>query len=219
MMDFIMRCCKRCKAANTDMLQVKLLYRIFLVYLLMSSLAGTASHAANGEIRIESVKLFAVENGYHLDVDSKIVLNKTLERALEKGLALYFVTKFVLMDSPWYWIDEEVARSKMRVGLRYIALTRQYHLSHETFVLNFLTLAEALQALGQFSYPLDIKSELSGETDYHAVLRVWLDLTRLPKPFQVETLGSEAWSLSSDSMEWRMKLPGPTQPLFIKGVR
>lgn len=201
------------------MLQAKYLYRLLVTCLLVALFAGAPGYAADGEIQIRSVKLFAAADGYHLNVDSGIVLNETLERALEKGLVLYFVTKFVLMDSQWYWFDKEVARSKMRVALKYIALTRQYHLSHETFSLNFLTLKEALQALGQFSYPLDIKSELSGEADYLAVLRVWLDLTRLPKPFQVETLGSEAWSLSSDSIEWRMRLPRPDQPLFIKGAR
>ncbi len=156
--------------------------------------------------------------GYEISVDSDIVLNSTLEQALEKGIVLYFVTKFSLIDSNWYWLDEEVARGKSRVGLRYYALTRQYHLNHPSFSQTFNTLQEELKALGQLrNFSLTVKSELKPDVEYIASLRVWLDLTRMPKPFQVEALGSKKWDLSSDKLEWRMKLPTPEQPFQMKG--
>ncbi len=201
------------------MSRVKLLLCVSSMVYLLAGFFGVTVSQADGNIQIKAAQVSATANGYHLDVVSDITLNETLELALEKGIILYFVTKFVLMDSKWYWFDKEVARSKLRVGLRYIAFTRQYHLSHETFELNFLTLKEALYALGRYSRPVDIKDELNDETDYQAKLRVWLDLTRLSKPFQVETLGSKAWSLSSKNMAWRMKLPKPTQPLYVEGMR
>jgi hypothetical protein len=171
-----------------------------------------------GDIRIRSIDLAAVEQGYEISVDSEIVLNPTLEQALEKGIVLYFVTKFSLVDSRWYLLNDEVVRGKLRVGLRYYALTRQYHLHHPPLSQNFNTLKEALQALGQLhDYPLAIKSELKQDVEYIASLRIWLDLTRMPKPFQVEALGSNHWNLSSERLEWRMKLPTPEHPLQIKG--
>lgn len=187
---------------------------IFLLLILL--LPATVVQAES--IRIKSVNLAAVEQGYEISVDSEIILNATLEQALEKGIVLYFVTKFSLVDSRWYWLNDEVVRGKSRIGLRYYALTRQYHLSHPPFSQSFNTLKEALQALGQLrDYPLTIKSELKQDVDYIASLRIWLDLTRMPKPFQVEALGSNQWNLSSDKLEWRMKLPTPEQPLQIKG--
>ena len=109
-------------------------------------------------------------------------------------------------------------RGKLRVGLRYYALTRQYHLNYPSFSRSFNTLQEALQVLGQLrDYPLTVKSELKQDIDYIASLRIWLDLTRMPKPFQVEALSSSQWNLSSDKLEWRMKLPTPEQPLQMKG--
>lgn len=188
-----------------------------LIFLLLILLLPVAVAQAES-IRIKSVNLVAVEQGYEVSVDSEIILNATLEQALEKGIVLYFVTKFSLVDSRWYWLSDEVARGKSRVGLRYYALTRQYHLSHPPFSQSFNTLKEALQALGQLhDYPLIIKSELKQDVEYIASLRVWLDLTRMPKPFQVEALGSNQWNLSSDKLEWRMRLPTPEQPLQIKG--
>lgn len=198
------------------------MWRVWLPYinpillLLILSLPVTIAQAEG--IRIKSVTLTAVKQDYEISVDSEIVLNATLEQALEKGIVLYFVTKFSLVDSRWYWLNDEVARGKLRMGLRYYALTRQYHLSYPSFSRSFNTLKEALQALGQLhGYPLTIKSELKHDIDYIASLRMWLDLTRMPKPFQIEALGSSQWSLSSDKLEWRMKLPTPEQPLQIKG--
>jgi hypothetical protein len=38
-------------------------------------------------------------------------------------------------------------------------------------------------------------------------LRMRLDISALPKPFQVETLGSREWDLSSGLLRWNTKLP------------
>lgn len=187
-----------------------------IFFLLILWLPVTVTQAEG--IQIKSVSMVAVEQGYEISIDSEIALNATLEQVLEKGIVLYFVTKFSLVDSRWYWLYDEVARGKLRVGLRYYALTRQYHLNHPSFSQSFNTLAEALQALGQLrDYPLIVKSDLKNDVDYIASLRIWLDLTRMPKPFQVEALGSRKWDLSSDKLEWRMKLPTPEQPFQMKG--
>lgn len=168
-------------------------------------------------IQIKSFSLAATDRGYEMSLDSEIMLNATLEQALEKGIVLYFVTKFSLIDSRWYWLNDEVARSKYRVGLRYYALTRQYHLNNPLFSYSYNSLREALQALGQLrDYPVTVKSELKQDADYIASLRIWLDLTRMPKPFQVEALGSSQWNLRSEKLEWRMKLPTPEQPFYLK---
>ncbi|MDP1934549.1 MAG: DUF4390 domain-containing protein [Nitrosomonas sp.] len=187
-----------------------------IFFLLILWLPVTVTQAEG--IQIKSVSMVAVEQGYEISIDSEIALNATLEQVLETGIVLYFVTKFSLVDSRWYWLYDEVARGKLRVGLRYYALTRQYHLNHPSFSQSFNTLAEALQALGQLrDYPLIVKSDLKNDVDYIASLRIWLDLTRMPKPFQVEALGSRKWDLSSDKLEWRMKLPTPEQPFQMKG--
>ena len=94
-----------------------------IFFLLILWLPVTVTQAEG--IQIKSVSMVAVEQGYEISIDSEIALNATLEQALEKGIVLYFVTKFSLIDSRWYWLYDEVARSKLRVGLRYYALKRQ----------------------------------------------------------------------------------------------
>ncbi len=192
--------------------------QLALICTLSSAWLCASNAFAYGSIQVNSFKLAAVDNGYTVSIDSKIELNPTLEKALEKGVVLYFVNKFTLVEPRWYWFDKEVARIKTRIGLRYHALTRQYHLSDSTFSKNFTTLKDALRSLQQLrNHPLTIKDELKPNVHYDAILRLWLDLTRMPKPFQVEALGSSAWNLSSDRLEWRMKLPLPEQPFHISG--
>lgn len=160
-----------CKKPDPQVLRVKPSYFYPIVLLLILLLPMTAIQAAG--IQIKSVNLTAVEKGYEISMDSEIMLNETLVQALEKGIVLYFVTKFSLFDARWYKLNDEVARSKFVVGLRYYALTRQYHLNHPVFSQNYSSLEEALQALGRIrDLPLTVKSELKPDADYVASVRV-----------------------------------------------
>ncbi|MDR4516776.1 MAG: DUF4390 domain-containing protein [Nitrosomonas sp.] len=189
-----------------------------LAFIIMFSAACSCitNTFANGSIQVKSFKLTAVDNGYTVSIDSEIELNPTLVQALEKGVVLYFVNKFTLVEPRWYWLDKEIARIKTRTGLRYHALTRQYRLTDRTSSSNYSSLKDALMALQRLrDHPLTIKHELKPNVHYNAILRLWLDLTRMPKPFQVEALGSSAWNLSSDRLEWRMTLPSSEQPFQL----
>lgn len=212
MMDFFIRYYKR---NNHRACQAQWVLRgatvLFFFFLIVN-----VSHA--GSIHIKSAEVAAVDHGYEISVDSEIALNSTLQRALEKGIILYFAIKLTLVDSKWYWMSEEVARAKLRVALRYYTLTRQYQLNYLSSSQNFNSLKEALKALGQLKeYPLTPKDELKDDVEYIASLRIWFDLTRMPKPFQVESLASDQWELTSDKLEWRMKLPSAGESLIVKG--
>ncbi len=212
-MDFFIPYCKK---NSQDLCRVQWLLWGAIIALLFSILSTSVSHA--GSIHIKSVEVAAVNQGYEISVDSEIALNATLERALEKGIILYFATKLTLEDSRWFLVNDEVARAKLRVALRYYALTRQYQLNYLSSSQNFNSLKEALKALGRLKgYPLTIKDGLKENVEYMASLRIWFDLTRMPKPFQVEALASSQWELTSDRLEWRMKLPVIGQPMIVKG--
>lgn len=209
-----------CKNPELVMWLSIFLRAIGCIWLIVATLFTATELRAESGIRIKFVDLIVVDNGYQLNVDSEVVLNSTLEQALKKGVTLYITTKFSLVEPRWYWFDQEVARSKLRMGLSYNALTRQYRLSpmYETWTKNFDTLNEALRVLSRMhGYPVTILSDLKKDIDYIATLRIWLDLSRLPKPFQVETLGSKAWHLTSDRLEWRTNLPLSAQPLYQQG--
>jgi len=169
---------------------------------------GVNAGEIEGGIQVKSVVVEATEEGYQFDADFEITLNHKLEHALEKGIVLYFVTELNLVSSRWYWLDERVAQSRVREGLSYYALTRQYRLSRGTFSQNFSTLKEALQALSRVrDRPIIPSTELRPDMEYAVEVRMRLDIAALPKPFQVETLGSRDWDLSTGILRWNTRLP------------
>ncbi|HEX8873028.1 MAG TPA: DUF4390 domain-containing protein [Nitrosospira sp.] len=198
-----MRCCTK-----PDPLARLLRAATAMLLAAMLSLASAAH--AEGSIRVKSVMLEAVDDGYQFDADFEITLNPKLEYALEKGIVLYFVTELNLVNPRWYWLDEKIAQSRVREGLSYYALTRQYRLSRGALFQNFSSLKEALQALGRVrDRPITAISELKRDMEYTVELRMRLDISALPKPFQVETLSSKEWDLSTGILQWVTRLPLP----------
>jgi Domain of unknown function (DUF4390) len=198
-----MRCCKR-----ADLL-VRLMRAATAMLLAATVLLPSPAHS-EGSIRVNSVTLEAVDDGYQFDADFEVTLNSKLEYALEKGIVLYFVTELNLVNSRWYWLDERIAQSRVREGLSYYALTRQYRLSRGALSQNFGTLKEALQALGRVrNRPIIATLDLKRDMEYTVELRMRLDIAALPKPFQVETLSSKDWDLSTGILQWTTRLPLP----------
>lgn len=184
--------------------------RFFPVILLAILLCSPFSSLAEeqGHIEIKSCQLKPCDENLCIDIESDIVLGEPVKQALKNGVDLYFVARFLIMQPRWYWFDEEVARAKDRVELSYQALTRQYRLIQQGQSQNFPTLKAALQALGnQQDLPIREHTPLLPDTSYTAVLRIWLDVSRLSKPFQMEWLDTKDWSLSSKRKIWPITFP------------
>ena len=164
------------------------------------------------EIEIVNPQLTASDDGVVLAADFQFELGPRLEEAVAKGVALYFVAEFELTRSRWYWLDESLASRSQTFRLSYHALTRQYRLSTGGLHQSFASLSEALAMLSRLRNWLVIdkgeRAWRAGET-YQATLRLRLDPTQLPRPFQINALGNKEWSLSSERRTWQATLPAP----------
>lgn len=191
-----MRCCGKQLSS--------LLVGVFLL------LAWTVAHAA--DISIRNPQIAAGEDGYVLSADFNINLNARLEEVVAKGVTLYFVVDFELTRSRWYWLDEQVISRSQTFQLSYHALTRQYRLSSGALHQSFATLDEALRILARLRnwQVLDKASLASGQT-YLAAVRMRLDLTQMPKTFQVNALANRDWNLTSEWARWNLG-PGDLAP-------
>ena len=179
------------------------LRRWLLLLLFVPVLAWTA------EIDISNPQISAGEDGYVLSADFKLELNPRLEEAVTKGVVLYFVADFELSKARWYWLDEKLVSRSQTYRLSYHALTRQYRLTTGGLHQSFQTLSEAMQVLSRLRnwtvVDKNDKSVRSGEA-YEASLRIRLDVTQLPRPFQITALGNKDWSLSSDWKAWPVNM-------------
>lgn len=183
--------------------------RLLATVLLALALAWTAPVHAE-KIEINHITLEGNDDGYALDADFAIELSPRLEDAINKGVALYFEVEFELTRKRWYWFDEHPASRQLMLRLSYHALTRQYRVSSGALYQSFSDLRDALRLLSRVrSWQVLERAEVDAGTDYQAALRMRLDVTQLPKPFQVNALTSREWSLSSEWRRWPFRVKAP----------
>ena len=159
------------------------------------------AHAATDRIDVEQASFESREDGYYFSGDFDFELKPRVADALDRGLTLYFVVEVELTHSRWYWFDEKAVNAVLTYRLSYHALTRQYRVSTGNLQLGYPTLAEAL---GVMTHVRDWKvadhdALRTGQT-YDAAVRMRLDKTQLPKPFQINAIANRDWTLESD---WR----------------
>ena len=166
-----------------------------------------ADPASADGIDVRGARLVSGKNGVALDADFEVTLTPRLEDALHRGVALYFKTEFECTRPRWYWLDERVASVSRSVRLSYHALTRTYRLSDGALHRGFPSLDEALHVLGRVRGWMVLGNEqLRPATSYTAATRLRLDVSQLPKPFQVSALANRDWTLASEWARWEFTI-------------
>ena len=156
------------------------------------------AYSAEG-LSVKKAELVAVDDTYVLHANFDIDLGKPLEEALDKGITLNFLVELEVTRPRWYWVDENIATVRQHVRISYHALTRQYQLISNNSNLSFSSLVEAKEELKNISeWKVFERSLLKKGKAYQAALRMKLDLKHLPKPLQVDALGSKEWGLASE---------------------
>jgi hypothetical protein len=182
---------------------------LFLFLMVFGVFSTTVS--AEG-IKIKSFELERMDNDWLLNATFQIELSPGLEDAVQKGVVLYFQTEFDLTRSRWYWFDEKPALVQRQTRLSYQPLTQQYRIASEGFTFSAKTMPEALQAVGSIGGWRVIEgSQLDPNKSYTASMRMNLDLSKLPKPFQVNALNNRDWNVSSDWYRFPFSSTGPNQ--------
>ena len=163
----------------------------------LTSLVPGAAHADG--MTVKNAELVANDDWYYLNADFDVGLSRALEEALSKGISLNFMVEFDLTRHRWYWFDESIATVRQNLRVSYHALTRQYHFSSDSGNKAFNTLTEAKEELNHITdWKVLDRGQLKKGTAYKAAVRIKLDVKQLPKPLQIEALGSKEWDLASE---------------------
>jgi hypothetical protein len=185
----------------------------FLFFVLVGLLLSPLARAAGVEALRQELTA-AEAGGYALSADFRIDFNARLEEAVKHGVPLVFELEFRLERPRWYWSDEVIVRKRQTWRLSYHALTRQYRLSVGPLHQSFATLEEAVQVLSRVRRWLVLESRLKPGSSYVANLRLRLNISQLPKPFQVSAFTNQDWELDSGWREWAFIVPeaAPAEP-------
>ena len=168
-----------------------------LCILMMLSLFSVPASAEG--IKLKSADLERADSDWLLNATFQIELTPGLEDAVQKGVVLYFQTEFDLTRSRWYWFDEKPVLAQRLTRLSYQPMTQQYRIATEGFTFSAKTMFEALQAVGSIGgWKVIDSNQVDPSKSYTAALRMTLDLSKLPKPFQVNALNNRDWNVTSD---------------------
>lgn len=194
--------------------------KLFVRFLVVLASAATINARA-GEIEVYDANLRATDEGVALNAEFRFKFPAPLAEAVINGVPLYFVFEFDLSRPRWYWFNEHPASKQMQVKLSYHALSRHYRLSTGLLQQNFATLDEALEVLRRLQNWLVVDRTVSlADATYEAAVRMRLDTTLLPKPFQVSALTNRDWQLESDWKTFTFRPPQqPPAPVESRNPR
>jgi len=173
----------------------------FLKAAVAALLCVAALAARAEEIEVRNAQLLATEEGVALNADFVFDFAPRLAEMVANGVPLYFVVEFELTRPRWWWFDEKAVAKRIQQRLSYHAVSRHYRLSTGLLQQQFATLEEALHVLRSVRNWIVIDRSASlADANYEAALRMRLDTTLLPKPFQLSALTSREMNLESS---WR----------------
>jgi hypothetical protein len=178
--------------------------RLSLGCVLLAVAFGTAAQPSGAEI--SQLRLERAEDGVLLSAAVRFELPQIIEDALLKGIPMFFVAEAVLLRDRWYWYDKQVASTQRHMRLSYQPLTRRWRLLVSSSQIgnsglalgqNFETREEALAAVQRISrWKIADTAEVEAEARYNVDFRFRLDLSQLPRPFQIGAVGQADWTIN-----------------------
>ena len=197
------------------------LARLLLALCLCMTLAPATGLAASTEIT--QLRVERSDDGVFLSAQVRFDLPMVVEEALSKGIPLFFVVESDIYRDRWYWTDQHVASAARTLRLAYQPLTRKWRVNivpglitgssglRATLSQNYDTLAEALSAIqGVARWKIAEASEVNPDSAYTIDLNFRLDLSQLPRPFQIGVAGQREWTISAQLKEPLRLMPAAT---------
>lgn len=170
-----------------------------------------AQSSSTIDVEQARLEILRPEDQVLLSAEFTLSLTETLRDAVNRGLALYFVTELQIQRGRWYWFDEDVVTTQMEWRLSYHALTRQFRVASDGRSESFGSLEEALAAMSSIKgWRIAPLSRFDTRSVYQVWVRMKLDTTRLPKPFQMTALTDSDWNPQSEWKRFDFTVPTPT---------
>lgn len=197
MMDFFTRSCKKWPCEGV------------LLWLLACALVGLST-GARAQAAVEALQ-FSVERAddqIQLSAQLQFELPAAVEDALLKGIPMVFVMNADILRERWYWSDKRLASAARSFRVAYQPLTRRWRLNVNSglgasaalgLALNqsYDSLPLALAAIKRVSkWTIAEVADLDPAQKYKVEFRFRLDLTQLPRPFQIGMLGQNDWEVT-----------------------
>jgi hypothetical protein len=199
--------------------------RLLLGVCLCTLLACAHSEASATEVTQLHVE--RADEGVRLSALVRFDLPPVVEEALLKGIPLFFVLEADIYRDRWYWTDPRVASAARTIRLAYQPLTRRWRVNiasglisnsaglRATLNQNYDSLPEALAVIQRVArWKIAEASEVDPDAVHKLDFSFRLDLSQLPRPFQIGVAGQKDWTVSAQVKErLRLEPAAPAEPV------
>ncbi|MDO9406221.1 MAG: DUF4390 domain-containing protein [Polaromonas sp.] len=165
--------------------------------------------AMAGAADLSQQRLERADDGIYLSAFVQFELPAVVEDALLKGIPMFFVLEADVYRDRWYWTNKRVSSAARTVRLSFQPLTRRWRVNivagliagsgglRATLNQNYDTLQEALAGVQRISrWRIADNGDIDNESGHQLEFRFRLDLSQLPRPFQIGVAGQRDWNIS-----------------------
>jgi hypothetical protein len=173
--------------------------------LLAAAVAAQAQTSTNAEVT--QLRVERTDEGVLLSATVRFELPPVIDEALAKGIPMFFVAEATLLRDRWYWYDKPVVGAQRHMRLSYQPLTRRWRLQVSAAPLgpsgvalgqSFDNRDDALAAVQRVSHwKIAEASEVDAESRHNVDFKFRLDVSQLPRPFQIGAVGQADWHISA----------------------
>ena len=170
-----------------------------------------AARAQSTVAEISHLKFERTDDSVVLSAAVDFELSAAVEDALRKGVAMVFFAEATVYRQRWYWMSKKVANAQRHMRLTYQPLTRRWRLNVTSdavataaMALNqsFESLPDALAAVRRISrWKIASASEVDFAQTHSVEFSFSLDVSQLPRPFQIGTLGQSDWTVAASTRQ------------------
>jgi len=169
-------------------------------------LLGFTQAHAQASADVSQVKVERADDAVQLSAQVQFEIPSAVEDALLKGIPMVFLAEADILRERWYWYDKKVVTAQRSMRLSYQPLTRRWRLNINSgagapvgLALNqsLDSLAQALAIIKRVTlWKIADVAELDASAKYRVEFRFRLDLSQLPRPFQIGAIGQSDWDVS-----------------------
>ena len=192
---------------------------ILFTFFLFAGLTGVYAAGPEGvtAASISSVQVERTDGTVFLNAQIKFDLPAPVEDVLLKGIPLIFVAEAEVRQERWYWYDKKLIVAARQMRLAYQPLTRRWRLNITNITgsngsLNsslggtlggglpqyFDTLSEAMSKIQRISrWRIVDLADLDPDALHTLDLSFRLDVSQMPRPFQIGLIGQSDWNIST----------------------
>ena len=200
MMDFSMPFLKK---QNRSIVASLLIWFLPLSMLLASLLVASSARAQNSNAYISAMQLSRSETELFLNAQIAFEMSPIVQDALTKGVPLIFTAEAEITRDRWYWYDKTITIASRVMRLSYQPLTWRWRVNVGTGGVSlpqyFESLNDALASIKRFNrWRVADLAEIDPTTAHTIQFKFKLDLSELPRPFQIGLIGNNEWLIETN---------------------